>query len=381
MPRPVFYFDANSTTPTDPRVWEAMRRVSETAYGNPGSSHQIGRKARQALEDARESIARILDASPKELIFTSGATESTNLALLGMAAAVPIEKRTLAISAGEHPATSETAERLQKQGWRIISIPLDPAGRMIPDAIEDLPWSELGLLAVLYANNETGVIQDLARIRELCSEHQTPWHVDVTQAVGRIAVSLRTIGATAASFGVHKCHGPRGIGGLVLTEGVPFVPEMVGGFQELSRRPGTEAVALAAGMATALEIWQAQQDEYTDHVCSLRDRFEQQLTELAAPLVINGQQADRLPNTSNITFPGVEGEALLIALDLEGICCSLGSACASGSVEPSPVLLAMGIETEAAKSSMRFSLHRELTEDEIDEACRRIAAAVNRLRN
>ncbi|MBR9803863.1 aminotransferase class V-fold PLP-dependent enzyme, partial [bacterium] len=157
-------------------------------------------------------------------------------------------------------------------------------------------------------------------------------------------------------------------------------PEMVGGFQELSRRPGTEAVALAAGMATALEIWQAQQDEYTDHVCSLRDRFEQQLTELAAPLVINGQQAERLPNTSNITFPGVEGEALLIALDLEGVCCSLGSACASGSVEPSPVLLAMGIETEAAKSSMRFSLHRELTEDEIDEACRRIAAAVNRLR-
>ena len=251
---------------------------------------------------------------------------------------------------------------------------------MIPEAIEALPWSELSLLAVLYANNETGVIQDLSRIRELCSEYDIPWHVDVTQAVGRIPVSLRNIGATAASFGVHKCHGPRGIGGLVLTEGVPFVPEMVGGFQELSRRPGTEAVALAAGMATALEIWQAQQDEYTDHVCSLRDRFEQQLTELAAPLVINGQQAERLPNTSNITFPGVEGEALLIALDLEGVCCSLGSACASGSVEPSPVLLAMGIETEAAKSSMRFSLHRELTEDEIDEACRRIAAAVNRLR-
>ncbi|TWT63836.1 cysteine desulfurase family protein [Rubinisphaera italica] len=381
MNEPIIYLDANATTPPDPAVWETVRSVASDCYANPGSTHQLGRKARKSLEESRAISARVLGAQPKEVIFTSGGTESTNLALMGLAATVPPERRTIAITGGEHPATAECADRLVKQGWMKILIPLDANGLIITEQLDQLPWEEIGLAAVIYANNETGVIQNVSQVRRLCEQHQTPWHLDVVQAVGRIPVSFHELGATAASFGVHKAHGPRGIGGLLLKDEVPFVPTAVGGFQEASRRPGTEAVALAAGMSTMLSEWEQQSDSIYKNLQELRDRFERQLEQQISPLMINGRNASRLPNTSNMAFPELEAEAILIGLDLAGICCSLGSACASGSAEPSPVLLAMGVEPQLARSALRFSLHKYLKEAEIDEAVRRIVEVVSRLKD
>lgn len=380
MSRDVIYLDANAASACDPRVWRRMGEVAESAYGNPGSSHQVGRKARQVLEESRDCIARLLGGRPEELIFTSGVTESTNLALSGLAATVSPARRLLALTEGEHPATAGVAERLAQQGWRTIALPVDSRGVLDSAKLQGLPWSEIGLLTVLQAHNETGVLQDLTELSRLCSEHQIPWHVDMVQAVGRIPVNVAAWQATAVSFAVHKCHGPRGIGGLFLQAGVPFVPAMVGGFQESSRRPGTEPVTLVAGMAETLQLWQAEQMEIQSELQTGRDRLEALLQELASPLIINGREAPRLPNTSNITFPGVPGEPLLVGLDLEGVCCSLGSACASGSMKPSPALLAMGIPPELARSSLRISLPRGLGEQEIDAAAERIARVVGRLR-
>ncbi|MCA8984977.1 MAG: cysteine desulfurase family protein [Planctomycetaceae bacterium] len=381
MARELVYLDANASTPCDPRVWAYMGQIAREAYGNPGSAHGCGRKARQVLEDSREDLARILEGNPRELIFTSGATESTNLALAGLAAAVPASRHVIATTGGEHPATAEMAQRLCQQGWRRIEIPLDRNGLIVSSALRELPWESLGLLAVIHANNETGVIQDLSELSELCARHAIPWHVDCVQSVGRIPVSVRELSATAVSFGIHKCNGPRGIGGLFLREGVPFVPSMVGGFQESSRRPGTEPVVLVAGMAETLRLWAREQGEIEHTLRELRDQLETCLQQQLTGLVVNGAAAPRLPNTSNISFPGLEGEAILIALDLAGICCSLGSACASGSVEPSPVLLAMGLEPAQAKSSLRFSVHRFLEADTIQEAVQRIVQVVRTLRS
>lgn len=376
----LIYLDANATTPTDDRVWEKMRQVSELAFGNPGSPHQIGRKARQSLEESRTIIAAILGGVPEELIFTSGGTESTNLALQGLAASVPESRRTLALTGAEHPATVESAMRLRQAGWNIVEIAVDEQGLIDREKLNDLPWEKIGLLSIIYAQNETGVIQDLSDIQRLCEQHNVLWHVDFVQAVGRVPVSFYHTEATAASIAVHKCHGPRGIGGLFLKRDVPFVPHSVGGHQEQGRRPGTESVVLAAGMAEALKIWQENETELTSHIHQLRSHFEKSLQLSCAPIVINGAQSPRLPNTSHVSFVDVEAEPLLVALDLEGICCSSGSACKSGSATPSPALLAMGIEPAVAMTSLRFSLHKNQTRKEIDEAVQIISKVVNRLR-
>ncbi len=381
MKEPIIYLDANATTQPDSVVWETVRSVALECYANPGSTHQLGRISRKSLEESRATTARVLGAQPREVIFTSGGTESTNLALMGLAAAVSQERRTIALTGGEHPATAECADRLVKQGWKKILIPLDANGLIAEEELEHLPWEKIGLTAIIYANNETGVIQDVSQIRPLCRQYQIPWHLDIVQAVGRIPVSFHDLGATAASFGVHKAHGPRGIGGLLLKDDIPFVPMTVGGFQEDSRRPGTEAVALAAGMAKMLSDWEKQFNSPYYYLSDLRDRFESQLEQQISPLVINGRNALRLPNTSNLAFEGLDAEAIMIGLDLAGICCSLGSACASGSAEPSPVLLAMGVEPQLARSALRFSLHKHLKEADIDEAVRRIVEVISRLRN
>lgn len=376
----LIYLDTNATSPPDASVWKKMREVSEAAFGNPGSPHQLGRKARQSLEESRETIAKVLCGLSQELIFTSGGTEATNIAIQGLAAAIPENKRTIAMTAAEHPATVESAKRLEHAGWNIVEIPLNKQGLIDPEKLTELPWHQIGLLCVIYAQNETGVIQDLSEVRKLCDQHNVLWHVDLVQAIGRVPVSFKQTGATAASIAVHKCHGPRGIGGLFLKENVPFVPLTVGGFQEAGRRPGTEAVVLAAGMAEALQLWKENEVELTDHIQGLRNRFEENLQLHCAPLTINGIDAPRLPNTSHVSFPGLDAEALLVALDLEGICCSTGSACKSGSATPSPALLAMGVDPVVALTSLRFSLHKDLTRENIDEAAQLINQAVNRLR-
>ena len=371
------YLDNNATTRPFPEVIETISKHSSAHFANPGSRHQHGRKARQVLEDARESIAGILGAHPKEVIFTSGGTESSNLAIFGFSRGEP---GTIVLTAGEHPATVESCKSLKSSGWRTYNLSVDSDGRLLDEQYDELPWDQIKLVTLILAHNETGVIQDISPLAERCQQRSVPFHLDAVQAVGKIPVNFRDLGVSTLALGAHKFHGPRGIGVLLLREGLQLAPYFFGGHQEAGRRPGTEPVALIAGMAKALEIWSSEQDARRETICNLRDQLETGLLEACRSAVVNGSREQRLPNTLNIAFPGADGEALIVALDLVGISCSLGSTCASGSADPAPVLVAMGCEPEIYKSSVRFSVGIENTAQEIDEAVRRIARVVEQLR-
>lgn len=370
--------DNNATTACLPEVQDVIARCQRDAWGNPGSRHLLGRNARRVLEDAREAIAAILGAQPDELIFTSGGTESNNLALFGLASAT---RGRFAIGAGEHPATAEAATALLQQGWSLTVIPVDEAGRLDSSLFNGPDRKSWSLVSLLYAHNETGVIQShLDALFPPLTDAGVAVHLDGVQAVGKIPVHFGRLGVTALSFAAHKFHGPRGIGGLLVKRGTRLVPRLFGGHQEQARRPGTEPVPLIAGMAKALELWQQSAVERTARMTRLRDRLEAELATNCGPIVINGHAAPRLPNTSNISFVGLDGEALLVNFDLENVCCSLGSACASGSAEPSPILVAMGLPANVVRSAVRFSLSSLTTDDEITAAVERITLVVRRLR-
>ena len=370
----LIYLDNNATTPPLPEVVEVIARVMRDCYGNPGSPHRAGRKARQILEESREQIAGRLQADSKELIFTSGGTEANNLAIRGLTHGL---SGTIAISPGEHPSCLEVCTAPAMRAWNLHKFPVDSRGLL---ASVEMP-TDTRLVAVILAHNETGVVQDVKPLVDACHARGVPLHLDGVQAVGKIEVHFHDLGATTLSFGAHKFHGPRGIGGLLVRDGPRLMPLLRGGHQEFERRPGTEPVALVAGMAKALELWHASREERTRTVSALRDRLQATLMKSCAPTVVNGEAAPRLPNTLNISFPGVDGEAILVALDLEGICCSLGSTCASGSAEPAPILLAMGLTPDLYRSAVRFSLSVLNTLAEIDAATQRIASVVARLRN
>ncbi len=369
--------DHNATTRPLPEVVETVSRVMREAYANPGSRHAAGRAARQVLEQARETVAQVLNAQPQEVVFTSGGTEATNVALFGLAAGTPW---TVALPPAEHPATEASVTALEARGWTRHTLPLDRDGRIIADAYDDVRWSDVKLATLMLAHNEIGVIQDVRPLARRCAEHGIPWHIDAVQAVGKIDVDFRDLGATTLALGAHKFHGPRGIGALLVREGTRLAPAQFGGHQESGRRPGTECVALAAGMATALRLWHEQREQRTAHIRDLRDRLESSLRQRCAPTVVNGSRKHRLPNTLNMAFPGIDGDALLVSLDLEGVCVSLGSACASGSSEPAPILIAIGCPRDVALASVRLSVGLDNTAEEIDTAIERIAATVERLR-
>jgi len=375
MPVPI-QLDHNATTRPLPEVREAVDRAWRNACANPGSRHAAGRAARRLLETSRETIAHILDAEPDELVFTSGGTESINMALRGLARG----RGTVVTGPGEHPATAETIAVLVQQGWRHEQLSVDAAGRFLADTPEFHSSGAPKLVSLLLAHNETGVIQDARPIIDRCNANGVPTHLDAVQAVGKIPVSFRQLEATTLSFGAHKFHGPRGIGGLLVRRGVTLTPLLHGGHQEAGRRPGTEPVPLIAGMATALEMWHRDEERRSTRMSAARDRLEAGLQETCSPVVVHGRDANRLPNTCSVAFPGVDGEAMLVALDLEGIACSLGSTCASGSAEPAPILLAMGVPPHIALSTVRFSVSFETDLDEIDEAITRIGSVVTRLR-
>jgi cysteine desulfurase len=380
MTLPEIYLDNNATTQPLPEVIETVARQMRESYGNPSSRHGLGRKSRRVLEDSREQIASILGAQPSELIFTSGGTEANNLAVFGL---TPHQTGTILVSPGEHPSNLEACRLRERQGWGLETVPVDCSGllRLNESTPTERHWNDVRLAAVILAHNETGVIQNVESLIARGKESHFAVHLDGVQAVGKHPVNFRKLGATTLSFGAHKFHGPRGIGGLLVREGVKLSPGFsVGGLQESGRRAGTEPVPLVAGMAKALELWNQKQAERTTFVTSLRDHLESRLLSLAAPAVVNGQKAQRLPNTLNISFPGVDGEALLVALDLEGVACSLGSACASGSIEPTPILVAMGLAPELYRSAVRLTLSCLNTRDEVDEAARRIAEVVKYLR-
>lgn len=386
------YLDNNATTRPLPEVVEAMNRIWRDAFANPGSRHAAGRAARRILEDARETIARVLDAEPDEVVFTSGGTESINQALFGLARGTG----TIVTGPGEHPATTEAVAALVQRGWRHLPLPVDSNGLLKAGSVPSLSGEGSGvsggtfpqtgldpplkLISLLLAHNETGVVQHGEPLIEWCNAQGIPSHLDAVQAVGKVPISFKRLGVTALSFGAHKFHGPRGVGGLLVRRGVRLAPFHFGGHQESDRRPGTEPVALIAGMATALELWQRQSEQRIQAMRAARDRLEAGLAEACPPTVVHGRNTERLPNTSSIAFPGVDGEALLVALDLEGIACSLGSTCASGSAEPAPILIAMGVDPQVALATVRFSVSFETTREEVDEAVRNIAAVVGRLR-
>lgn len=376
MPDRIF-LDNNATTLILPAVAEAMSVAWQTAFANPGSQHGFGRDARRVLEDSREDIARILDADASEIVFTSGGTESINTAIHGLTQG---RTGTIALTAGEHPATTAACNAVQERGLQTVDLPVDGNGNLVADAWPDLPWDSLQLVCVILAHNETGVIQDLKALGDLCEQHSVPLLIDAVQAVGKIPVSFRDLKATALAFGAHKFHGPRGIGGLVIRDGVKIPAFLEGGHQESGRRAGTEPVPLIAGMAAALRAFEAGGRDRMASIQMLRNQLETLLRESCAPIVIHGACANRLPNTLSIAFPGVDGEAMLVNLDLAGVACSLGSTCASGSAEPAPSLLAMGIEPDICTSSVRFSLSSLTTEEEVRDAAERIADVVRRLR-
>jgi cysteine desulfurase len=371
------YLDHNATTPIHPEVVQAMDRCHAEGYANPASQHRLGQRARKVLEDARERIAEILGADPTgaqpdRLIFTSSATEANNLALLGIARAGGPEPGQVIISAIEHQSVIEPAENLMEQGWDYDGLAVTSDGVVRTELLPGLLTEKARVVSVTLGNHDTGVLQPVGRLAAICNRAGVPLHTDAAQVVGKLPVHFRQLGVAAMSIGAHKFRGPLGIGALLVRPDVALKPLMFGGPHQWGRRPGTESVALAVGMLTALEIWQKDHEAHLRQMTALRDRFEQGLKAGAPEVIVHGAGAPRLPNTSNVAFPGPDGQVLLMALDLSGVACSVGSACSSGSMELSPVLRAMGLPNEIVARSLRFSLGTTTTEAEIDEAVRRI---------
>lgn len=389
------YLDNAATTPLLPEVAEAMQEVGLTLPGNPSSQHGPGRDARRRLEEAREEIGFLLGAKmtgmhADRVIFTSGGTEAANLAILGLnLSAEPAGATGLVISSLEHPCVSAPAQQLESQGVTVTRLPATIEGTTDLEPLAELNVNQHRLVSLMLVNNETGVRQPVEQAAELCLAAGVPLYTDATQAVGKCPVNFTELGVTALSCAAHKFHGPTGIGALVGRHGVSLSPQLQGGYQQAGLRPGTESVPLAVGMATALRIATENLEENNSRLRTLQASFEQTLmtglipvgAQQQHPLVQPVGDLDRrVPHISNLVFPKVDRQALVMALDLAGVAVSTGSACASGSSEPSPTLLAMGLHESLISSSIRFSFSALTTATEVDEAARRILNAVSNLR-
>jgi cysteine desulfurase len=370
------YLDNNSTTPVLPAVCEAMRPFLTDVYGNPASAHQAGRRARQALEDARDRTAALLGAHPEEVLFTSGATEANNLAVFSHAGSAPGH---VVASPIEHPSVAEPIRQLQERGFAVEWLPVDSEGIVQAGALAPLVRPETRLVTVMLANHETGAVQPVRALADQLAGRPA-FHCDAVQAVGKIPVHFHALGVSTLSVSAHKFHGPKGVGALLVRRGVRLHPHLWGGHQQQGRRPGTEPVALAVGLAAALDLAHRELEARRVHVQNLRRSLLDHLHASGGHIVLNGPAEGGIPHTLNLSFPGVRADAFLMALDLAGIACSTGSACSSGSLLPSPVLRAMAVPESVLHSAMRFSLSPLLSEEEIDEAAQRIGATVVRLR-
>lgn len=376
----MIYLDYNATTPLCTPALEAMRPFLDRHYGNPSSVHAAGREARAGVDDARDRLADLLSAKPHELIFTSSGTESNNLAVLGLARAHAGRGRHLICVSTEHHAVLNAFEHLgERERFEVTFLPVDERGRVDPGDLQRAIRDDTTLVSIMTANNETGVVQPMEELAEICQERGVLLHSDMVQSFGKVETCLGESGLAAASFAAHKFHGPKGAGLLYLRAGLPIEPIHFGGAHENQRRPGTENVPAIVGMAAAAEWMLRDRDREQRRQGELRDRIWKRIHESCPSARQNGDTTHRLANTLNVTFAGLSSETTLIALDLEGICASSGSACMVGSVVASHVLLAMGLPSSLASSAVRFSLGHETTEEEIDRAGEIVARVISRI--
>jgi cysteine desulfurase len=374
----LIYLDNNATTKPAPEVVAAMLPYLTEWYGNASSVHRFGQRSRQALDEARSQVASLIGCDDAELIFTAGGTESINTALRGLLLSRSLRKQILT-STVEHSAVKELCKNLGQHGTEVLEIPVDGDGMLDLDRLDSLLSDDTALVSIMWANNETGVIMPVAAIAEMCKRRRVPFHCDATQAVGKLPIDVHGIPIDVMSFASHKFHGPKGVGGMFVRKGVRVRPLMIGGPQERSRRGGTENVPGIVGMGKAAELAQMALPKVAD-IAVKRDRFEQAILSTIEDTHVIGRTDQRLVNTSNIGFARLEAEAILLLLSERGICASAGSACSSGSLEPSPVLQAMGVDPKIAHGAIRFSLSRYTTDAELDGALEVLPAAIARLR-
>lgn len=374
------YLDHNATTPIRPEVLSAMLPYLTEEYGNAGSIHGFGQNAREAVEQARVSVAALVGARAADIMFTSGGTESNNHAILGAVAAASGSAKHVITSAIEHVAVLDPCKFLAANGAELTILPVDRQGLVNPEDVRAALRPETSLISIMLANNEIGTIQPIEEIGKIAREKGIAFHVDAVQAAGKIPIQVEKFGADLLSIAAHKFCGPKGVGALYIRKGTRLKPLLYGGHSERDRRPGTEDVAAIAGMRKAAELALSGLQDESTRVRALRDRLERGLLSRVPHAWVNAANAPRVPNTSNITFPFIEGESMVIALDLKGVASSTGAACSSGAVEPSHVLVAIGLAPEDARATLRLSLGHQTTEEEIDFALETIPPVIERLR-
>jgi len=374
------YVDNNATTKVAPEVLEEMMPYFSEFYGNPSSMHFFGGQVQKKVNEAREKVADFLGAEPSEIVFTSCGTESDNAAILGTLDSYP-EKRHLITTRVEHPAVGNVCTYLGRKGYRVTELSVDREGRLDLDELRESITDQTAVVTVMYANNETGVIFPVEEIGEIVKAKGIPFHTDAVQAVGKIPLYMKKSTIDMLSSSGHKLHAPKGIGVLYIRKGTKFSPFLIGGHQEKGRRGGTENVPYIIGVGKAFELAKKHLDDENTRVKALRDYLEQKLLEKIPNTLVNGDRQNKLPNTVSVSFEYVEGESILLLLSDLGICASSGSACTSGSLEPSHVLRAMGVPFTAAHGSIRFSLSIYNTKEEMDYIIENIPPIIQRLRN
>jgi len=375
------YFDYNATSPLAPEVIEAVARLTRDVYGNASSVHHFGQQAKAVLDQARSAVAALINADPSEIVFTSGGTEADNFAIRGAAEAIePSGRRGLVASAIEHEAVLNTYKAMQRRGWEPSLAGVDQTGVLAPDRVRAIVSEHTALVSVMHANNEIGTIQPIAEIAALAHAHGALVHTDAVQSVGKIPVDVRALGVDMLSLSAHKFNGPKGAGALWVKRGTRMLPILTGGKHERNRRAGTENVAAIGGMGVAATLAAKKIATEAVRVGRLRDTLEAGILTTIPGTSLNGAREPRVPNTTNISFERIEAESLLIALDLEGVAVSTGSACSSGTLEPSHVLRAMGLPAHRTQNSLRFSLGMSSTDEEVAYVLSVLPRIVEKLR-
>src|SRR5713101_1232488 len=380
------YLDHSATTPSDPRVVEAMLPYLTERFGNASSVHSFGQEARAAVDRARRQVAAFAGARANEIVFTSGGTEANNLAIRGLGEAAQSHGRHIITSAIEHPSVRSSIQGLEQRGWEATQLPVYDDGIVRIEDVRAALRPETILISVMMANNEIGTIQPIAEIGALVRAERAHGHrhlrlhTDAVQAAGRVPIDVESLGCDLLSLSAHKIYAPKGTGALFVRRGLRLIPQQVGGHQERERRGGTEAVANLVAFGAATELAQREMPERNEHTRRLRDRFERQIAESVGEIVFNGNREQRLPHLSNISFRFIEGEGLLIHLDMQGVAVSSGSACSSGTIEPSPIIQALGRDEELARGSIRFSFGKDNTEEDVDYVLDVLTRAVESLR-